>query len=174
MTLRDVQALDELYQRHVRAVFALARSLATSTAVAEDLTQDTFVKAFTKAAGVRLVDESALPWLLVTCRHLASNLRRKYRSECAPLDEGLPVADVASRRPEAIIENAFLSEALAEALSKLSAIDHRVVTLCLVEDATYHQAAELLGLSPASVRNRLFRSRQQLQRRLSNDAGARS
>ena len=56
-----------------------------------------------------------------------------------------------------------VARALAHALAGLADTDRQVVSLCLLEEMSYEQAAQVLGLTHAAVRSRLMRARKQLR-----------
>lgn len=145
----DRGAFATLVERHSKAVYHYAWGLTRDRTDAEDLTQDVFVTAWRKLRELRVVDASALPWLLVTTRNHALNHSRKRRVNVS-LDESL-VAARDDRREE-------LHWALAE-VAKLGGTDQRLVQLCLIEGYGYAEAARQLGLSTSAVAKRIERVR---------------
>src|SRR5690606_14484457 len=93
---------------------------------------------------LRIVDSSALPWLLVCCRNVARNQLRARR-DAVVLDESLLPGD--RTRQDRLEE---LSWARAQ-IARLSGVDQRIVHLCLIEGYGYDEAAEHLGLSRSAV-----------------------
>ncbi|MCA0331948.1 MAG: RNA polymerase sigma factor [Actinobacteria bacterium] len=164
----DKAAFERLYDLHAARVHAhCARQLGT-VQDADDLTAVVFLEAWRRRGSVRVVDGSVLPWLLVTATNVARNHRRgmrRYRAVLARLPAPDPVpdhgGDVAHR-----MRTAEGARTLAVALASLGATDRQVVSLCLLEDLTYQQAGDVLGLSHAAVRSRLSRSRRALREAL--------
>lgn len=159
---RDQSAFAELFDRHGRAVFRYAYGLTHDVADADDLVQDTFLAAWRKLAETRLVGESLLPWLIVTCRNNASNLRRSKAVRAhAPLEEadGSTGEDSTLDRVQHIEELSWVFKAVNE----LNATDRRIVELCLYEGRDYHEAAALLGLSVGVLTKRIHRTRTRLR-----------
>lgn len=161
----EAAAFEELYDRHVVRIHAhCARQLGT-VQDADDLTAMVFLEAWRRRDAIRVVDGSALPWLLVTATNVALNhrrSRRRYRTALARL----PVPGVEPDPAGAVTEQASLEAAarsLAAALAALADTDRQVVSLCLMEELSYEQAAEALGLTHAAVRSRLMRARKQLR-----------
>jgi RNA polymerase sigma-70 factor (ECF subfamily) len=164
----DRVALGLIYDRHVRAVFRYALTELRSNEDAEDVTQETFITLFQRARTIHLVDQSALPWLLVTSRNHARN---KQRARTRELSRSAPMREIQSSahpsaQPEANALASELQQALEQAVSELSNIDRRLFELCIRGDASYAAAAKALGVSHGTVRNRLFRIRPRLQRAL--------
>lgn len=159
---RDQSAFAELFDRHGRAVFRYAYGLTHDIGDADDLVQETFITAWRKLAEIRLVGDSLLPWLIVTCRNNASNLRRSKAIRAhAPLEEadGSPVEDHTLERMQHVEELTWVFRAVNE----LSDTDRRIVELCLYEGRDYHEAAALLGLSVGVLTKRIHRTRTRLR-----------
>src|SRR3954452_1188421 len=72
----DEQAFGTLYDRYSPAVARFAWSLSPGMDEAAEIVQETFLTAWRKSSKIRLVGESALPWLLTTCRNHARNQAR--------------------------------------------------------------------------------------------------
>lgn len=158
----DRAAFGELYDRHVRPVYWQAYAVLRDADTSEDVTQDVFVTAWNKIRRISIVDESVLPWLLVTSRFMALNARRrlqKARDRSDQLDPALP----GHVTVEAEVEAALVRAEIDKAVAALSAADRRLYELCIAGDHTYALAARDLGVSHAAVRNRLSRLRHRLQ-----------
>ena len=159
----DRLAFAELYDRHVRAVYWQALAIVGDDALAEDVAQDVFITFWDKSRSVRLVDTSVLPWLLVTARFQGLNARRRLQRERLRsddldeqhIDDGAAVDDVVLRGE--------IQTEIDKAVASLSTPDRRVYDLCLAGDYSYESAARELGVSHASVRNRLSRVRSRLR-----------
>jgi RNA polymerase sigma factor (sigma-70 family) len=159
----DRAAFGQLYDRHVRPVYWQAYAVVRNADEAEDITQDVFITTWNKIRTISLVDESALPWLLVTARFTALNARRrtiKARQRQSELDPELPDA-AASIDDE--LEAAQVRTEIDKAVAALSPTDRRLYELCVAGDHTYELAARELGVTHAVVRNRLSRLRSRLR-----------
>ena len=154
----------EVMRRHSGVVYAVAFRQIGRVTDAEELVQDAFLLLWRKRAGLRFIDESALPWLIVTVKNLAANrrrsLQRRQRHE-DDRDRALPPAAPIDADPE-------LAAYLAAAFGRLTPTDALVARLCLVEDLTTAEAARRSGLTEAAVRNRLSRTRSRLRRELAD------
>lgn len=156
----DRGAFTQLYDRHVRPVYWQAFGVLRDDREAEDATQDVFVTMWNKVRTITLVDESALPWLLVTARYTALNARRsRQRRRSDALDADLP----ASRAVEDEVEAGLVRAEIDKAIAALSTIDRQLYELCVAGDHTYEMAARELGVSHAVVRNRISRLRVRLR-----------
>jgi RNA polymerase sigma-70 factor (ECF subfamily) len=164
----DPAAFGALFDRHAVTVHRhCVRQLGTDRD-ADDLTAVTFLEAWRHRNGIRVVEGSALPWLLVTATNVVRNHRRsmrRYRAALARLPDPAPVP---AHSDEVATLVTFRSTAapLAAALSRLSTVDQQVVSLCLLSDVSYGAAGAVLGLSHGAVRSRLMRARRELREQL--------
>mgnify|MGYP003419434125 CR=1 FL=1 len=162
----DEAACTELFDRHVRPVFYQALSVVHDADAAQDVVQETFYTLWTKRASVRIVDASALPWLMVTARNMALNSARKTRrtSSLSLVDD---ITATAEAEPAHRVEQDQAAKHIAAAVSQLSELDRALFDSCIDGDLSYIQAAEKLGISHGAVRNRLSRLKQRLRGELS-------
>lgn len=159
----DRLAFGQLYLRHVRPVYWQAYAVVRNEYDAEDTTQEVFITAWQKIAGIRVVDDSLLPWLLVTARYTALNKRRKSQRDAAhqqALDRD--VADPAMTVEEIAAHDELLAR-VGKSVAALSEPDQQLYELCINGDRTYAEAADELGVTHGAVRNRVSRIRQRLR-----------
>jgi RNA polymerase sigma factor (sigma-70 family) len=159
----DRQAFRALFREHQRTVYWAAFSVLHSRPDSEEVLQDAFLTLWNKRAGIDLVGESVAPWLVTTARYLALNRRRaEVRRPRDSLDEGLDfAADLPSPESVAIGNEAMRN--IQAIMATLPEVDQRIFGLCLVEDLSYEQAAARLGVTHATVRNRLSRLKGRLR-----------
>jgi RNA polymerase sigma factor (sigma-70 family) len=156
----DRMAFGQLYDRHVRPVYWQAYAVLRDADEAEDVTQDVFITTWGKIGTITVVDESVLPWLLVTARFTALNARRRrLKSRGRDLD----LAHAADLTVEDEVEAGLVRAEVDKAVAALSTTDRRLYELCVEGDHTYDMAARDLGVSHAVVRNRLSRVRARLR-----------
>ena len=161
---RDERAFGDLYDRHSVAVFRYAYAQTHDVVDAQELVQETFVTAWRKLADIRIHGESALPWLIVTCRNHAQNFRRSQaRHDALPLDEHIANRglDGLYRETQSHLEEL---EWVFEAIHELNDVDRRIVELCLFDGVSYAAAASQLGLTTGGLAKRLERVRSRLRR----------
>ncbi len=153
-----------LYERHAAAVYRyLARR--SEPAVADDLLSEVFVAALSGRKRVVPHDSgSALPWLYgiasnVLRRHLRQVRGRWVAAGEAGMDWGAVDArlDAEAKRTQ-----------LRAALASLSARERELLLLVAWDGLTPAEAAEALGIPPATARSRLHRARQRSQQILNN------
>lgn len=149
----DVDAFELLVERYQVPLFRFLRGLVGSPEQAEDLLQETFLRAF-RAIG-SLDDPGLLRgWLYRIAHNLAlSALRRRRLISWLPLQPGRPLGVVSHDRTA--IEAAEVSAALARV-----PLDQRApLLLHLVAGFSYAEVAVLLGVSEGTVRMRISRGR---------------
>jgi RNA polymerase sigma-70 factor, ECF subfamily len=157
----DTGAFEMLMRRHYAAVWRVAFLSLREDMAAEEVTQDTFLRAYRSIAGWR-GDASLRTWLATICRRLCIDRARLKQLET-----------VAAPDLEAVAGSTSETEALADrfdlraALDRLPA-DEREASL-LVHHYGYSslEAATLLGVPGSTVRSRVGRARQRLVAALS-------
>lgn len=164
----DRDAFAALYDRHIRPVYWQAYSVVRGHEVAEDVTQEAFVTMWRRIRDIECVDDSVLPWLLVTAKYTAFNAgRREARRAHDLLDGERDGGDSV----EAEVEAAQVRAEIDKAVAALSPIDRQLYELCVEGGASYEQAARELGVSHGAIRNRLHRVRAALRADLSSIRG---
>jgi RNA polymerase sigma factor (sigma-70 family) len=155
-----------LFDRHSRAVYATAILVVRNATDAEEVVSDAFVTLWRKRENIRILDGSVLPWLITTARFEALNRRRATRQSLSLDDEIDTHRSVAA---DVTVAELALSQQLDAVINQLAFVDRQIVLLCLVDELSYEDAAQHLGLTHATVRNRLHRARKQLRKDLRSD-----
>jgi RNA polymerase sigma-70 factor (ECF subfamily) len=155
----DVAAFERLYRDNERRVFALCMRLSADPALAEELTQEVFVRAWRKLGSFK--GQSAFSsWLYPLTVNVALTERRSRRRRLArvvPTDDGAaPEAEAPSSTPETGFD-------LEKALAGLPPGARRVFVLHDVEGRTHDEIASLLGLAPGTSKAQLHRARRLLR-----------
>lgn len=163
----DQGSFGVLFERHSRAVYNHAFRLTGSWSAAEDVTQATFVTAWRRRKAARVVDGSALPWLLVVATNAARTERRGARRWQALLRRVPPepdaVPDPADDVPARLDDERRMSHLLA-LVRRLPRAEREAVALCVWSAVPYPQAAAILGVGEGAVRSRVSRARARLAR----------
>lgn len=150
----DQRAFGVLVRRYQAPVARLAGFVAGSFDAAEDITQETFVKAH-KALG-RFQDGAPFrPWILRIAANTAKNHRRSLgrRARLSAKVAALPAESTADWS-DRIAESAVL----LAAFERLRPDDRVVVTLRYFEDLSERDMASVLGCAPGTVKSRLARA----------------
>jgi RNA polymerase sigma-70 factor (ECF subfamily) len=166
----DRDAFAELVRRYQRLVFAVSYRLLGDPDLAEDVAQETFIRAFLSLEHFRGTTMRA--WLLRIAHNAAlDQLRASARRRTVPLEHASEHASVDV--PEPGIEQAGLRAALEAALAALPVEQRAVVVLADVEGLPYEEIAQTLGLPLGTVKSRLARARMRLRTLLESDPRAR-
>lgn len=162
----DPPACREFFQRHGQVVFAfLFRMLGPRATVAavEDLTQDTFLRAFEALPRFTLDGPARVStWLLTIATRLAMNELRRSRRRGEAVDVEA-VALAGGDRPDHASERSALAARVERELARLSP-DHRAVLLLReYHDLGYQAIADALEIELGTVQSRLSRARAALR-----------
>ena len=176
---RDRQFRDEAL-RWLPEVTRYALSLARNEADADDLVQETYLKAY-RAWDSYTVGTECRGWLFTICRNTFVRGRKREERQVAcddPELEALAASAVHASAQQGgyadLFERFDLSDAIASAIDALPEPFRDVVVLTDVLDQSYETAAETLNIPIGTVRSRLFRGRRLLQEALiahARDAG---
>ena len=142
-----------LYQRYSPDVFRFALYLSGDLSDAEDITSETFVRAWTAPEPIRMATVKG--YLFTIARNLfLRGLRRKARHVELRDEHHDPRAGPQTRAEW----NAELSAVLAE-LQKLPEVDRAALLMRAVEEMPYEEIARALGVSLAAVKVKIHRAR---------------
>ncbi len=158
---------------HLPSVYRIALTLAGGESEAEDLVQETFVRAYGNFASFR-AGTNCRAWLLTIVRNLAADRYRAARRESAqvPIEEALDgESEPRAEPPPPEIENeeAFLELFGDEVNRMLRSMPREwrlALLLCDVEGFSYADIADVLGCPVGTVRSRIHRARDLLRERL--------
>jgi RNA polymerase sigma-70 factor (ECF subfamily) len=168
----DAEAFGLLVRRHQRRVYRLAVHLLKSGAEAEDVTQDTFVRAH---GALDRFDGRSEPftWIYRICVNLSLNaLRsRKTRRASSPDDpriEGLLIDNrPAGGSPARTSSDKQLGRALVEGIDELSDTLRTTLVLVCIDGLSHAEAGEVLGCPEGTVAWRVHEARKKLRAMLS-------
>lgn len=163
---KDKAALESLMSRHMRSIYAFALSLARNPDDAEDLTQETFVRCWTKAHTYKPGRVKVSTWLHTLTRNAAIDAfrRRKWtlESESETVQRGLQtLADQST--PEASLEEGDRQAIFKASLKKLPERQRTALLLCYNKGFSNKEAAAVLGISLDALVSLLARARRALK-----------
>ena len=170
----DSRAFGIVFDRHRDRVFRHVRRSVIDPNDAEDLTATAFLELWRRRARVRVVDESLLPWLLVTAANAARNAtrsRNRYRRFLATLPAPEPAPDHATDVAHQLDLEPQV-RALLDAIAALPATDRSLIVLTALEGLTLEHASSAVGISYGAAKTRLSRLRRRLGTTLSATQGA--
>jgi len=153
----DTTAWEPLVRLHQEAVYRLGYLMMGDPDEAEDVAQETFIRAYQALARFDL-DRPLRPWLLRIASNLARNRRRSAGRYVAALRRMLHT-DI---RPETTIDEAHTQRweagALWQAVRRLDTNDQQVIYLRYFLDLSVEETAEAIGQATGTVKSRLHRA----------------
>src|SRR5262249_8796650 len=151
----DDAVLTELYrQYHGPLLLFVIRLTAGDRQQAEDVVQETMVRAWREARRLDLSEPSLMPWLATVARRIVIDEHRRKRVR--PLEIG--GAEVVDRAPVAADETDHLLRKMlvTEALQALTPAQREVLNETILRDRTVNEAAEGLGSPVGTVKSRVY------------------
>lgn len=155
---REIQ--DRFVRDNLRRVFALIYRIVGNVADAQDLTQDTFIKALQRKDQLKDAEKAA-QWLGRVASNTAIDfLRRKARVNFTEIDSLTePLPDPSDRRVDHEMLRGEEAAYLDQCLEALSVRERTALVLRDVEDMPASEVAAILGCSPATVRSHIANAR---------------
>jgi RNA polymerase sigma-70 factor (ECF subfamily) len=157
----DASAFEEIVRLYQRRVYGVALRIVRAHDVADDVTQEAFLRAWRSLERFELGRPFG-PWVCRIAANLAVNHVRSPRAR----EEGLPEAHAETRSREPGPLGALLdaegARVLEAALAELPQEQRAVLVLRAVEELSYAEIAESLGISAGTVMSRLYRARERL------------
>ncbi len=164
----DDTAFTELVQKYQKPIHALAWRKIGDFHIAEEIVQDTFLKAYQKLATLKKPQRFA-SWLYVITTNLCSTWLRRKRLWTQPLEEGTFAQEKATYSGYVVEENERVAretqrEVVKKLLAKLQESERTVITLHYFGEMSSAEIGEFLGVSANTIRSRLHRAQQRLKK----------
>ena len=153
----DLEAFEALFRQFQRMVYGWIIRIVRDRGVAEDLTVETFWRIY-KAHTHFDPNRSFCPW----ARRIATNVALDYLKRVRPEVE--LVESMSREEPPDPALRRDMQERIARAFSGLPAKLRMAATLALIEERTYAEIAEALGISVGGVKSRVFRAVRRLRK----------
>jgi RNA polymerase sigma-70 factor (ECF subfamily) len=154
----DREAFEMIIRTHSRALFAIAYGILQNREEAEDVVQDSLVKAWKTRWRVR-EPEKFPAWLATIARHRAHDVFRKRRT--FPLSED--IIESVERKPT---DTTTLDRQLHSALAALPELHRAALTLRYFEEMDYRSIEDTLGLTNGALRGILGRALASMRKQL--------
>ena len=170
----DAQAFSNLIQRYEGKIFRLAQHITQNREDAEDVLQETFLKAYTHLDQFQ-GNSKFYTWIVrIAVNQALMKLRKRKTDRTVSMDEGIDTGeDIVAREiatwdpsPEEQYGREELSEILDSAVQSLAPPYRTVFVLRDIEDLSTEETAAALDLSIPAVKSRLLRARLQLREKL--------
>jgi RNA polymerase sigma-70 factor, ECF subfamily len=170
----DTTAFNELVRRYEGKIFRLAQHVTQNREDAEDVLQETFLKAYEHLDQFK-GDSKFYTWIVrIAVNQALMKLRRRKSDKSVSLDETIDTGeDTVTREiaawdedPEQRFSRDELGSILDSAVQSLEPLYRSVFVLRDIEELSTEETAEALGLSIPAVKSRLLRARLQLREKL--------
>ncbi len=166
-------ALGELYDRYSRLVFGMARNALGDQGLAEEITQDVFLRIWNKASTYQAVQGKVVSWIAGIARNRAIDVFRHQKSlpdgNSLSLEE-LPLFDPPdSLNVEQEIESKLKERRVQQALFQLPIEQREALALAYFRGYTHEEAAEALGQPLGTVKTRIRLGMQKLREILEDE-----
>ena len=174
----DAAAWEEIVQKYHRRIYNICYRFAGSANDAEDLTQEVFIKIYRTLNTYDVERGAFMTWVTTMTRNLLVDHFRKTKNEritdsleatpsghedAMPLSERIPDQ---GPTPDAGVQSRETSEAVHQALQKLSPELREAVILRDLQDMDYREIAAVLRVPEGTVKSRINRGRAELARLL--------
>ena len=165
----DDTAFSILVRKYQKPVHALVWRKIGDFHIAEDITQDTFLKAYQKLATLK-DPQSFAGWLYVIATNHCKTWLRKKRLQTQPLETTSSADLEKATYSEYVIDKneqtgaEIQREVVKQLLAKLQESDRTVITLYYLGEMTYEEISKFLGVSVSTIKNRLYRARRHLKK----------
>jgi RNA polymerase sigma-70 factor (ECF subfamily) len=161
-----------------RRLYRLARGILRNDSEAEDIVQETYVRAFTHLSDFRC-DSSLATWLArIAINEALGRLRqRRLTIELTSLPQGALEAQIIqfplapTEDPEKSMAQRQIREVVEGAIDELPEAFRLVFITRVIEGMTVEETAEILSLRPETVKTRLHRARGMLRRKIEKKIG---
>lgn len=169
-------AFRTLVERYQRPVFSLVLRMVRDHGIAEDVTQEVFVKAW-RALGRYDPRRRFASWLFKIASNAAIDQLRRKKLPTTPIESGDPdrssildrIEDERSESPDTLVKRREISTALEAAIAALRPEYRLVILLRFREELPYRDIAEVTGMPLGTVKTNLRRARREIEDRLRKD-----
>ncbi len=164
----DEEAFQLIFTRYGRPILRFIQNLVQNRALAEDLLQETFVRAYRHLGGLRDVRHLST-WLFGIARNVVRESLREHRRDerTITLDEPESLElESTGPLPEGVMLDRELNKVIGQALLELDADKRIVFTLKIFHEMSYDEISQITGHSVGKLKTDLHRARQLMRRRI--------
>ncbi|MBI4330920.1 MAG: RNA polymerase sigma factor [Chloroflexi bacterium] len=158
----DRAAFASLYDRYIDRVYKHVYYKVGNQGEAEDITQETFIKAWEAIGSYRKTGAPFVAWLIAIARNLIVD-RYRANKRFVPLEEGIAIKNNPDTNPEVIAEERLESIAVREAIMRLKEDKQRVVMMRYIDGFSYTEIARTMNKTEGAIRVTLFRALNELK-----------
>ncbi|WP_138752345.1 RNA polymerase sigma factor [Paenibacillus sinopodophylli] len=165
---RDSAALELLYDRYERQIYAFVYRMVRDAMAAEEVVQELFIRVWNSASKLR-TDEAAgkiSSWLFTIARNLSVDWLRKHgRKPLEAQEEGVLEREASSHSTEQEVEHKMLGEQMKEALGELNEDQKQVVELIYFMGYTQQEVSQRHDIPLGTVKSRVRLALTQLRKK---------
>ena len=169
----DSDAFRLIFERYSRPVISFIYDIVNDRALAEELTQETFVRAFRGIHTMR-AETKLSTWLFGIARNVArESLRARTRANNHVNIADKSVMDLSDNKPEPVdgLLSKEFNTLVRRSLAALDEDKRLVFTLKVLHQCSYDEIAMITGFSLAKLKTDLHRARAEMRKRISSYAG---
>jgi RNA polymerase sigma-70 factor (ECF subfamily) len=168
-------AFQEFVDRYKKKIYYIAYDITGDHDDAEDVSQEVFIKVFRSLKTFRR-NAKISSWLYQISVNASIDLLRKKASkpeksmddiERADIQENLPGSSTRAQNPERSAEDLIIQKHISEALQKVSPKERSVFVMRHYNELKIREIAEILGVSPGTVKALFYRATRKLRKELS-------
>ena len=168
----DYQALDLLVLKYQSRLISTAFKFVKDVQIAEDIVQDSFIKAFKALESFR-EDSSFYTWIYRITVNTSKNflVSKKRKSELLNSDlseeASYEIEPVETYSPEDLLQATQLKKVITETIDQLGEDTRTALTLRELDGLSYEQIADVVNCPVGTVRSRIFRGREVIDEAIS-------
>jgi RNA polymerase sigma-70 factor, ECF subfamily len=169
----DADAFRLIFERYSRPVISFIFDMVNDRSLAEELTQETFVRAY-RAMHTMRRETKLSTWLFGIARNVArESLRQRTRALSHIELTDKSVMDLSDHKPVPVegVLSKELNDVIRRSLAALDEDKRLVFTLKVLHQCSYEEIAEITGFSLAKLKTDLHRARAEMRRRIGAYAG---
>jgi RNA polymerase sigma-70 factor (ECF subfamily) len=169
----DAEAFRLIFERYSRPVISFIYDMVNDRGLSEELTQETFVRAF-RAMHTMRAETKLSTWLFGIARNVArESLRARTRANSHVDLADKSVMDLSDNKPVPVdgLLSKELNDLIRRSLAALDEDKRLVFTLKVLHQCSYEEIATITGFSMAKLKTDLHRARAEMRKRISPYAG---
>ena len=151
----DDVLITELYRRYKTPLFSFVLRLTSGDRQhAEDIVQETMLRAWRQVGKFDQAERSLMPWLATVARRIVIDEQRKKNARPLETDEGM--LNKAAVTGKDWTDDLLRSVIVADAMLELSPAHREVLNETILRDRTVNEAADVLGIPVGTVKSRVY------------------
>jgi RNA polymerase sigma-70 factor (ECF subfamily) len=164
----DAEAFGQLYDRYVDVVYRYVAFRVGSSALAEDVTSETFLRALRRIGSFQWQGRDFGAWLVTIARNLLADHYKssRYRLELSTADFIEAGADQPQAGPEGAVLEALSNQALIEAVKRLGSEQQECIALRFLQGLSVAETAQIMGKNEGAIKALQYRAVRALARLL--------